>query len=101
MASINFTLKNHRQLTVIPDMRMHLDGHPVLSLDYKVYRDDDKSKSKSDDDYLGLVTFEVPGRVFNYTPNGDRRLSQEEVEEVIEYLSYIRDNPQNWRLPET
>jgi hypothetical protein len=100
MAPINFTLKNRRQLTAIPNTRTHMDGHPVLSLDYKIYRDGDLPQNKDDNDYLGLVTFEVPGRIFNYTPNGDRSLSPEEVEEVIEYLSDIRDNPQNWQLPE-
>jgi hypothetical protein len=39
---INFTLKNLRKLTVIPDITTHMDGHPVLSLNYNVYKDGDK-----------------------------------------------------------
>jgi hypothetical protein len=46
-------------------------------------------ENKNSPDYLGFITSEIPGRLFNYTPNGDRRLLPEEVEEVIEHLSEV------------
>jgi hypothetical protein len=53
--------------------------------------------SKADDpDYYGKIIFEKPGQFFTYE-EGNRSLSRSEVEELIEYISHVRDNPGLWK----
>ena len=97
---------------VIPDTQAHLDGHPVITHTYSIFFDSDLtnplllwSKESSlhldqikDPDYYGFLTFELPGSLFTYTANGQKQLSSEEITELIEHLSAIRDNPALWKL---
>ncbi|HEX8021628.1 hypothetical protein [Mucilaginibacter sp.] len=53
-------------------------------------------EQNNDPDYCGYITFEKPGSIFTYTADGERELSAEEVTELIEHLSYVRDNPTLW-----
>lgn len=49
-----------------------------------------------DPNYFGFITFEKPGSLFSYTADGKQELEPEEVNELIEYLSDVRDNPLRW-----
>jgi hypothetical protein len=109
MTPLFFSLGNRLRLMVIPDTEFHLDGHAVLTHTYSIYRDSGKggqiqSKEKAlhldhntDPDYLGVITFEEPGKLFSYTHNDGRILTHDEIEEIIEHLTHIRDNPANWQ----
>jgi hypothetical protein len=46
-----------------------------------------------DPEYYGYIFFEQPGKLFTYTPDGPRELDSDQVQELIEHLSDIRDNP--------
>ncbi|MDB5144633.1 MAG: hypothetical protein JWQ66_3346 [Mucilaginibacter sp.] len=108
MKPLFFTLTSNLHLKVIPDTQVHLNGHLVISYNYNVFIDgakDDPSLALHeklhadktlDPDYLGTVTFEKPGHLFTYTSGGRQELTPEEVEELIEHISHIRDNPDLW-----
>lgn len=95
---------------VIPDTTAHFNGHPVITHTYSIFHDTQKGnplagRSKEstlhlekidDPDYFGYITFEVPDKLFTYTADGQRELSANEVQEVIEYLTNIRENPALW-----
>ncbi|WP_147425628.1 hypothetical protein [Mucilaginibacter gracilis] len=95
---------------VIPDTQAHLDGHSIITYTYSIFLDIDAgnpmvSRSKEstlhledikDPNYYGYITFERPDSIFGYTPDGEQQLTRNEVEEVIEHLSDIRDNPALW-----
>jgi hypothetical protein len=97
----------------IPDTQAHLDGHIVITYTYSIFLDIDagnpligRSKESTlhledieDPNYYGYITFERPGSIFSYTPDGKQHLTRAEVEEVIEHLSDIRDNPSLWTQP--
>ena len=94
---------------VIPDTTAHVNGHPVLTYTYSIFLDNGlnaplQARTKesilhlrkiNDPNYLGYITFEKPGRLFSYTADGDG-LSSDEVQEIIENLSEVRDNPSMW-----
>jgi hypothetical protein len=111
MTPLYFTLENSRSLKIIPETRVILDGHPIISYNYSIFLNDGKITpanatakpgdiDANDPNYLGYITFEKPGQLFNYTAVQGYALNATEVEEVIEYLSHVRDNPQLWRLPD-
>lgn len=97
---------------IIPDTQVHMDGHPVLTYTYSVYRDkQDKAlqqaeakqsrlhlEQNNDPDYMGYITFELPGKLFNYTPDGSERLNSDELEETIEMISEYRDKSSLWKI---
>jgi hypothetical protein len=96
------------QLTIIPDSDAHMDGHPVLTYSYSIYRfvenDDLQVKQarlhledKCDTDYLGVILFEAPGRSFTYHA-GSQSLSGHQVEDLIEKITHYRDNPAMWLI---
>jgi len=99
-------------LIIIPDSQAHVDGHPVLTYTYSIYRrkpayddapmEDTDSllgpQSKDDPRYMGYITFEQPGKLFSYTADGKDDLHVDEVEEVIEQISHYRDTPQLWSI---
>ncbi|MEO6521710.1 MAG: hypothetical protein ABIN91_08530 [Mucilaginibacter sp.] len=113
MAPLHFTLSNRLKLMAIPDTQAHLDGHTIITYTYSIFLDIDAgnplvSRSKEstlhlenieDPNYYGYITFERPGSIFSYTPDGKQFLTRDEVEEVIEHLSDIRDNPSLWIEP--
>jgi len=108
MAPLSFTLENGRTLQVIPDSRVHMDGHPIITCDYNIYVDGDQRQDKDDlietpksgPDYLGYITVDVPGRVFTYTSGSGAVLNVNEVEEVVEHINEMRDNPNLWGMDE-
>ena len=111
MNPLFFKLKDHLPLMVIPDTQAHLDGHAIITLTYSIFFDADDAdpafieskennlhlENNNDPDYYGNLTFEKPGQLFTYTSGRQRNLSSEQVNELIEHLSHIRDNPANWK----
>ncbi|QJD97100.1 hypothetical protein HH214_15100 [Mucilaginibacter robiniae] len=111
MSAIFFTVENNLSLMVIPDTIAHLDGHAVITYTYSVFRDSgqyntDQEEGKestlhldkhTDPNYMGYITFEKPNQLFTYTADGSEELSSNQVEEVIEQITYYRDNSDMWR----
>jgi hypothetical protein len=109
MEPLYFKLKPSFKVMIIPDTLAHMDGHPVLTRTYSLFKDTDtgnpliaRSKESSlhleditDPNYLGYLQFELPGKLFSYHP-GKLSLENGEIEQVIEFLSHLRNNPQNW-----
>ncbi|MES2378885.1 MAG: hypothetical protein V4553_19995 [Bacteroidota bacterium] len=98
----------HIPLMVVPETRVYMDGHPILTHSYSLYKDGaddnpeevlspDDQKKQSNPNYLGYITFEIPGKVFNYIADGQYSLSREEVEQAVEQISHYRDNPEMWK----
>lgn len=110
MKTLYFTLASNLKVMVIPDTQAHLDGHTIITHTYSVFKDTGmgnpliaRSKESTlhleqikDPGYYGFITFENPGRMFSYTADGQQELTSEEVTELIEHLSNVRDNPALW-----
>lgn len=109
MKILHFKTENKIPLLIIPDTIAHANGHPVISFSYSIYyeneldnisiesRENDLHLSKHNDpNYAGYITFELPDKLFSYTPYGKSPLNKEEVEELIEYISHVRSNPTLW-----
>ncbi|WP_413667124.1 hypothetical protein ACEN9X_21695 [Mucilaginibacter sp. Mucisp86] len=105
------TTAKNLTLIIMPESDAHMDGHPVLTYSYSIYRRDAYTLSqlnqpdkllqlskKNNPDYLGYITFEQPGKVFNYVADGEDALSADEVVEVIEEINHFRNTPQLWTL---
>lgn len=106
MTPLFLTLENNRNLKIVPETRVFMDGHPILSYKYSIFQDGQKTiagnevlkySKATDPDYLGVITFEDPGHVFTYSAGDGRTLNPDEVEELIEQISHIRDNPDLWK----
>ncbi|MGI4750693.1 MAG: hypothetical protein ACRYFB_08670 [Janthinobacterium lividum] len=112
MQPIFFTVGAKLRLMVIPDSQAHADGHPVLTYTYSIYRDKTPAsqeqidsrvselllEKKHDPDYMGTITFELPGRLFNYEAGEGQELTSDEVEEAIEQITHYRETPGMWQL---
>ncbi len=46
MKPIYLTIDNSRKLMVVPDTAAHLDGHPVITQTYSIYKYGEKLTSK-------------------------------------------------------
>jgi hypothetical protein len=112
MTPIFFTIGNKRPIKIIPNTQARVDGHPVLTYTYNIYRNNNLNneaasnkqeselllEEKHDRNYLGYITFEDPGKIFTYTADGNERLSAGEIEEIIENISHYRDHPGMWQF---
>jgi hypothetical protein len=110
MKALYFKLENSMKFMVIPDTQAHLNGHTIITHTYSIFRDTGadnpllaRSKESTlhleqikDPEYFGFITFELPGSMFSYTADGQQELETDEVEELIEHLSHVRDNPSLW-----
>ena len=107
---IFFTVDSNLPIMVIPNVKVHMDGHTILTHTYNIFFDSTKHdpakvinndnviKDKlHDPDYFGFITFEDPDRLFSYTPEGPRQLTRSELEEIIENIKHYRDNPTLWK----
>jgi hypothetical protein len=107
---IFFTVDHNLPIMVIPNVKIHMDGHAILTHTYNIFFDSTKNdparvinndiiiKDKLDNpDYCGFITFEDPERLFTYTPEGRRELTRDELEEIIEQIKHFRDNPILWK----
>lgn len=109
MRPLFFITQNKLPLTIIPDTMAHVDGHPVLTFTYSIYKGQSEELLQArtnrqhlenihDPDFMGVITFEAPGKMFTYTPHNGHSLESREVEEVIEFLNEFRDNPAHWKF---
>lgn len=109
MQPIFFTVGTDLPVMIIPDSQAHINGHPVLTYTYSIYRNNKKHNERSiernlhltkntDPDYMGYITFEQPGKLFTYTADGRQELNSDEVQEIIEMISHHRDTPGMWTL---
>jgi hypothetical protein len=111
MQPLHFTLRSGRSIMVLPDAEVKHDGHPILSLHYNVFRSnvdinvpeplndlETEFPDKFNPDFLGYVSFEIPGMRYSYTSAGDWALNRDEVAEVIEQVNFLRDNPGLWKI---
>ena len=111
MKPIFITISQGISLTVIPDSDAHVNGHPVLTYTYSIFRRKRSNLSevadpenlllpekKNNPNYLGYITFEQPGKLFTYTADGNDDLSDNDIQEVIEEISHYRDSPQMWSI---
>lgn len=110
MKTLFFSLESDLKVMVIPDTEAHLNGHAIITRTYSIFRDSGNgnplmARSKestlhlekiTDPDYFGFLTFDKPGSMFSYTADGQQELNSEEVTELIEHLSDVRDNPAMW-----
>lgn len=108
MKPIYFELSNELHLMIIPDTQAHLDGHLVITYNYNIFRYNGQSPElitnksplfkdlNNNPDYYGYITFEEPGKLFTYTSNDSLELTPDEVTELIELLSHMRDTPRLW-----
>ena len=110
MKPIYFTLGDDLQLMIIPDTQAHVDGHPVITYTYSIFRNKEDPfyaemkesrlhlSKNNDPDYFGFITFEQPDKIFSYTADGFNTLTREEIEVLIEKISEYRNAPQKWLL---
>ncbi|MBK0380794.1 hypothetical protein [Mucilaginibacter segetis] len=110
MSPIFFTVGTELPVMIIPNTDAHVDGHPVLTYTYNIYRDfgfenADTVNYKKEEllldkkhspNYLGYITFEDPGKLFTYTADGTEELSADDVQEIIENITHYRDHPGLW-----
>ena len=113
MTPLFFTLGNRKSLMIIPDTLAHLNGHTILTHTYNIYLDNGlnepaQSRSKesalhlqthADPNYYGFITIENPGNIFTYASDGGNELGADEVQELVEDIRHIRDNPNLWQQP--
>ena len=109
MQPIFFTIGADLPVMVIPDSQAHIDGHPVLTYTYSIYRNNKLNQQgniesnlhlakNTNPDYMGYITFEQPGKLFTYTADGQQELHSDEVQEIIEMITHHRDTPGMWTL---
>ena len=112
MKPIFVTLYTRRKLLILPDCKIHSNGHVVITDTYSLFKDTgqthhrlSQSKEKDmhrednhDPDYLGYLRIEVPDKLFAYVAPDHIGLDTGEVEELIEWLTEIRANPKLWPL---
>jgi hypothetical protein len=111
MKPIFFTLGERLPLMIIPDTQAHLNGHTIITHTYSIYLDIDNGNPEQaltkettlhlerikDPDYYGYITFEQTGQIFTYTPDGQKNLNDDQIEQIIENVSHVRDNPSIWQ----
>jgi hypothetical protein len=109
METILTTLGAGVPYMIMPDIQIHLDGRPILSYSYSVYKGSCDTfnnnsypeaklriEESNDPNYRGYITIEEPGNLFVYTAEGPMELTHEEVQELIEVIIHYRVNPQVW-----
>ncbi len=107
MKAFQLTVDHRLKLLVIPDVDAHVDGHPILTYSYNIYKDSDLDETKEnklhltrndDPTFMGTIIFEQPGKLFRYEPGDYEALNSGEVEETIEQITHYRDTPAMWML---
>ena len=112
MKPIYLKIDNKLPLMIVPDSDGHMDGHPMLTYSYVIYRDEDSNNHLGAVDtaqllapdrihnpnYMGTLSFVQPGKMFSYAADGPQELSGDEVTEVIEQITHYRENPNLWAI---
>ena len=105
-------MHNITPIIVIPDVNAHVDGHPILTSSYTLYKSDrthDKLHMLNTDkhlapeklkhpDYLGTVFYEESDRSISYSADGLNELSHYEVEDIIKQINSYRKNSGIWQI---
>jgi len=108
MSPIYFTVDGNLPLMIIPNVKVHLDGHTVLTYTYDIYFNENGQtprpspqntraiKDKADfPDYCGCITFERDNH-FKYSADGAMQLSRGVIEEIIEKIQRYRQDTALW-----
>lgn len=103
MKPIYISLNTRRKLMVIPDTDAHLNSHPVLSYSYSIYKDGIEHdqlrlEKKQNPYYLGEIIFKGPDHLVEYQQEGNERLDETEVQQLIKEINHYRDNPNLWSV---
>lgn len=109
MQPLYFNVGAGMPVMILPDVKIHLDGHPVLTYTYNIFKNGKHGKAgpikqdmqltkSSNPDYMGYITFEEPGKLFSYTADGQQDLNSGEVQEIIETITHYRENPSLWEI---
>lgn len=111
MHPLYFEVDNHLPLMIVPESEAHIDGHPVLTYSYAIYKvPDHNDQNFTDIDrllttdknnhpyYMGTLKFEQPGKLFSYEADGRQELPNGAIQEIIEQLTHYRENPALWML---
>jgi len=110
MTSPFFFQVNKYPLMVIPDVQFHLDGTTSLTFIYSIYADcaqgdpnqrlkkdvASRSDKRHDPDYFGYVIFHKNDTLFTYVADGENHLRATDVEELINMISRVRNQPDVW-----
>lgn len=102
---------NYPPVMIVPESEAHMDGHPILTYSYAIYKEPDRNghnftdadqlltaDKKNHPDYLGTLKFEQPGKLFSYEADGQQVLPNGAIQEIIEKLTHYRENPALWML---
>ncbi|RFZ91283.1 hypothetical protein D0C36_20345 [Mucilaginibacter conchicola] len=96
---------------ILPDTLAHRNGHKVIKRSYNIYTHlgvanpeliEQKKKegllaaAPDNPDYLGVLKLDLPDKLFSYS-SPQNGLYAEEVNELIELLSGIREDPSKWQ----
>lgn len=111
MKPMYFEVDDHLPLIVVPESDAHMDGHPVLTYSYAIFKKNENpfdmpaaadkllaADKVSNPDYLGKLIFEYPGKLFTYEAGKVSQLGEGEISELIEKITAYRENPSQWRL---
>ena len=109
MSPIFFTVNHNIPLMIIPDVKVHLDGHAVLTHDYNIFLDENNKSLTPENDakdiikdkmnnpgYYGFITFERKDNNYRYSADGAVQLSRGVIEEIIEKIKQYRQNQGSW-----
>lgn len=110
MKALYITLHTVRKLLIFPDTIAHLNGHTIITKGYAIFKDSGVNTEEllqakqseellepiDDPDYLGRLQFDLPDKLFSYASGKENGLDAEEVNELIEMLSGIRNDPRLW-----
>ena len=100
MNAFFITVDGGLMLLVVPEVSVHLDGHPVLTESYRIFRSDNlitaNHGGKPDPNYRGTISFEHPDKLFNYIADGPEQLSTAEVQQAITEITAHREHPERW-----
>jgi hypothetical protein len=99
-------------IVIVPKMKVEQDGHPILVYQYDIYRASESSikdmlplkavlsedEKKIDPDYVGVLTFEIPGKLFTYDFQENKELDTADEQEIISLVTDIRESSGSWNF---
>jgi hypothetical protein len=88
MNPIFFKLQNELHLILIPDVHAKTEQLPVTTFTFHIYGCEHVNEGPHTD-YLGLITFELPGEQYYYSAESDE-LSSDQVAEIIQMINLQR-----------
>ena len=96
---------------IIPDIQVQLQGEPMLSYSYSIYKGAYdvqnggsyiEAKLRIEDsnnpDYIGSVILDAPGNSFSYNADGYSELTSPEINDLIEVIEHYHAHPLIWSV---